>query len=133
MVRNRTLGLLCIAALASACTYNPTRFVRDYADLYCESVMACSDPDDLAFEGIASHEDCLGLFGPDLDAQAQRECTYKGGKARACIRRMKKLECPAEGVLLDEVLPEECGEIYTECEPVEDTDAGTQETQDTAI
>jgi hypothetical protein len=66
------------------------------------------------FEGIASHDDCLGLFGADVEAWGE-SCKYKGGKAKKCLKAMESLVCPVEGETLDDVLPIECEEVYIKC------------------
>ena len=104
---------LCGLSLAS-CGLDESYFVPDYADRYCDAFMSCSSSAQLMFEGIASHDDCLGLFGADVEAWGE-SCKYKGGKAKKCLKAMESLVCPVEGETLDDVLPIECEEVYIKC------------------
>jgi len=113
---------LSLLTLAS-CGLHETHFIPDYADLYCDAMLSCSTASELNFDGVASHEDCLGLIGSDVDGWGEG-CKYKGGKAKKCLKAMEVLTCPGEGKLLDDVVPLECDEVYIKCEatPGDDDD-----------
>ncbi len=127
------LSLLTLAG----CGLNETHFVPDYADRYCDAVLACSSPAQLTFDGVSTHDDCLALIGDQVDTWGGG-CKYKGGKAKKCLEAMETLACPAEGKLLDDVLPPECDEVYIKCEKTaggddDDDDDETTEPEETGI
>jgi len=132
-MRTACIGL-CGLILAG-CGLDETYFVPDYADRYCEAMLACASPAQLTFEGITGQDDCLGLVGPDIDAWGEG-CKYKAGKAKKCLKAMEALACPAEGQTLDDVLPIECDEVYIQCAVTagdDDDDDDSKSTEETGL
>ena len=71
----------------------------------------------LVDDGIDTLEDCQAMFGPVLQAQGIG-CKLKGGEARKCLDAMSTASCPGQGVLLDDALPAQCGDVWKKCPAV---------------
>lgn len=109
----------------AACGPDETKFIPEFADAYCDFVLACEDPALLTFDGVVTHEDCLAIYGPTVAAMGHG-CKYKPGKASRCLRAMEQATCPAdEDVPLDQALPSECYEVYIKCVVPQPADATT--------
>lgn len=89
-------------------------------------LMACG-PSESQFQRKADREVCLwkqACFDADYDVcmaeaeaafEAPSECDYDRGAAKACVKGLKKLDCPADGDLFDRHdvgMPPECAEVW---------------------
>lgn len=121
----RSLGFGALVALA-ACGVDETHFIPDYADLYCDTVMSCSEPALLLFDGIETKDDCLAIVGPAIESEVLN-CDYDPKSAKRCLKGMEGMGCPGEGQTVDDVLPLDCAQVSSICkEPVtEPTGTGT--------
>lgn len=109
-------AMLCGLFLSlAACGPDETKFIPEFADAYCDFVLECEDPAVLTFDGITSHDECLEVYGPEVEALGFG-CKYKAKQARRCLQAMEVAACPAEGTTLQDGLPAVCNEVYIDCE-----------------
>lgn len=113
------ISLLTLAA----CGVDETVFIPDYADYYCQSVMDCTDPAVLTFDGIGSMDDCLAIVGPDLEAEVGY-CDYNGKAAKKCLQAMETMGCPGVDQTVDDILPLDCAQVLSACSPPKDDPTG---------
>ena len=106
------------------CGVDETVFIPDYAELYCDKAMSCLDESVLAFDGIASQQDCLAVVGPAIEDGVGR-CEYQGREAKSCLKAMKDMACPQQGESLEAALPVECDQVLINCSPIQPPDDTT--------
>lgn len=112
----RSLIVGLALAMLAGCGVSRNEFVPEYAAAYCDFYMECGDPAQLTFDGVLTADDCLALYGPDIDAQAEA-CGFKNGKAKDCLGALEVATCPADGDV-DAGLPVTCHEVFVNCAPL---------------
>jgi hypothetical protein len=91
-----------------------TDFAAEYVDLYCAWYLDCADPALQVFDGMDTLEECQAAVGPAVADNAEA-CKLDRVPARACLDGLAVASCPAEGALLEESVPYECGFAFKDC------------------
>lgn len=116
----RTILCGLLLTTLAGCGIDETVFIPDYTDLYCDTVMECTDPAVLTFDGIESKDDCLGIIGPEIEAEIGY-CDYSPKAAKKCVKAMELMGCPGEGQTVEDVLPVDCAAVTQACNPPKST------------
>lgn len=109
-----------VMVFVAGCSVDSTDFIAKYAESECDFAMRCYEPSILEFYGWDDAAECVQERGPEITGDSEG-CTYDKKKAKACLKAMKELACPAEG---DPVVPEVCTQVFT-CDGADTTDTDT--------
>ena len=109
------MACLVVSGLVG-CGVSRNEFVPEYAASYCDYYMECGDQAQLTFDGVLTTDDCIALYGPDIEAQ-NAACKFKNGAAKDCLETLPMATCPADGDV-DAGLPVTCHEVYVNCAPL---------------
>jgi hypothetical protein len=112
--RMRCLSAVMIVASLGGCGLDETEFIPQYAAAYCTYYVSCADPAVLAFDGIDTQEECLAVYGPEIEA-AGDGCKLARSEANKCLKSMEGLACPADATDLDAGLPPVCEYSWKKC------------------
>jgi hypothetical protein len=123
------VAVVWVLASLGGCGLHETEFIPRYAASYCDYYVSCADPSLVAFDGIDTHDECLAVYGPEIEAEGEG-CTLARSEARKCLASMEELACPADATDLDAGIPPVCSYSWKKC--IADPGDVNGETDDTA-
>lgn len=109
----RCVFTLMCAMLVAGCAWSEDRFVNEFVEADCAFLVECYDDAVLEFLGWDSVDDCIQDRGTEVVTDAEG-CEYNKRAARACVKGIEEMACPADGSEPD--YPLLCDEVFRECE-----------------
>jgi hypothetical protein len=110
----RSAWLVVLIGVVSCGKVEAEEYLVDFTEQYCDVWLACTDPAQLAFDGLDSPESCVATNGPRF-ADQWNGCVLDQKNADRCLAFLPGTDCPESGEDLDAAIPAECYGAWKKC------------------